>query len=319
MLGFFRVLLCSAALTGLSASFSALAQTDSDGIDAAAPAPAKTDATDAKPVKTETKFKDYTILRLNGEDIKASEAEELWKTLFPGNNAPDFNTFDESIRQNVLRGMISEKLIYQEALKAGFDKSPEVQKRLENLKKQVILQTFMESKSKTLVTDEQLRKLYAEKVAERKDEDEVHARHILVKDEADAKAIVKELKKGADFEQVAKDKSLDKGSGAQGGDLGYFTKDKMVPEFADAAFKLKPGEISQPVKTSFGWHIIKVEDKRKVHVPTFEEMKDELQGELSNKVVQDYVEGLLKKADIKYYSPEGKEKTFSRSLQPKAQ
>lgn len=265
----------------------------------------------------DTKPKDYTILKLGAEEIKYSEAEELWKGLFPGGAAPDFNTFDETVRQNVLRGIVSERLIYQEASKEGFEKSPEVQKRLESLKKQLIMQAYMEAKAKALVSEEQMKKAYAEKIATMKDEEEVRARHILVASEDEAKKLSKDLKKGGDFEKVAKEKSQDKGSGTQGGDLGYFTKDKMVPEFAEAAFKLKVGDISEPVKSSFGWHIIKVEDRRKVKVPGFEEMRDEIQAEISAKAVQDYVETLLKKADIKYYAADGKEKTFSRSLQEK--
>ncbi len=259
--------------------------------------------------------RDFAVIRLGTEEIKNSEAEELWKSLFPGGAAPDFAGFDENIRQNVLRGMVSEKLIYSEAIKEGFDKSDEVKKRLASLEKQLIMQSFMESKAKSLVTEQQLKTAYAEHTAALKNQEEIRARHILVQTEEEARAISKEMKKGGDFEQAAKEKSTDKGSGTQGGDLGYFTKDKMVPEFSEAAYKLKKGEVSDPVKSSFGWHVIKVEDRRPVKVPSFEEMREELQAETSNKAVQEYVEGLLKKADIKYYGSDGKEKQFSRSIE----
>lgn len=286
---------------------------------AKAKAEAKADAAaEVKAAKAEGKHaKDFTVLKLDGEEIKNSEAEEMWKGLFPGGSAPDFNSFDENIRQNVLRGIVSERLLYQEAVKDGFDKSDEVQKRLESLKKQLVIQTFIEHKAKKLITEQQLKTAYAEHLSKLKHQDEIRARHILVNTEEEAKGVQKDLKKGGDFEKIAKDKSIDKGSGAQGGELGWFTKDKMVPEFAEAAFKLKKGETSEPVKTSFGWHIIQVEDRRPIKVPTFEDMRDELQSEVSNKAVQDYVEGLLKKADIKYYGPDGKEREFSRSLQSK--
>lgn len=279
-------------------------------------------APEKKAVKAESKpapksTKDYTVIKVGNEEIKNSEAEELWKGLFPGGTAPDFSSFDENIRQNVLRGIVSERLIYQEAVKEGFDKSEEVQKRLESLKKQLILQSYMQSKTKKLITDAQLKAAYAKRTAALKNEEELRARHVLVASEEDAKSIAKELKKGGDFEKIAKEKSTDKGSAVQGGDLGYFTKDKMVPEFAEAAFKLKKGEISDPVKSGFGWHVIKVEDRRAVKVPSFDDLREELQAEVSNQAVQDFVETLLKKADIKYYNAEGKEQTFSRNLEMK--
>lgn len=271
-------------------------------------------AEDMKPAEP---AKDYTILKLNSEDIKNSDVQEVWKGLFPGGAAPDFNTFDENIRQNVLRGIASEKLIYQEAVKAGVDKSDEVKKRLAALEKQVVMQTFMEQKAKTLVTDDQLKAAYNEKIAGMKGQEEVKARHILVGTEEEAKKIQDELKKGGDFDAIAKEKSTDKGSGANGGDLGWFTKDRMVPAFADAAYKLKKGEVSGPVKSDFGWHIIKLEDRRAIKPPSFDEMKESLRAEATNKSVQGYVEGLLKKADIKYYDEAGKEKDFPRVLTPK--
>src|SRR3972149_11399986 len=98
-------------------------------------------------------------------------------------------------------------------------------------------------------------------------EPEVRARHILVPTEAEAKAVLDEIKKGTDFAELAKQKSKDPGAAAEGGDLGYFAKEQMVPEFAEAAFKMNKGQISEPVKTQFGWHVIKVEDKRTKTVP----------------------------------------------------
>jgi peptidyl-prolyl cis-trans isomerase C len=285
----------------------------------AAKEPAAAPATTATPAPaTQAPLKDYTVIKMGSEEIKNSEVQDIWKGLFPGGSAPDFNSFDENIRQNVLRGLVSERLIYREALKSGIDKSDEVQKRLEAMRKQVIMQAFMEEKAKTLVTDAQLKAAYNEKVAANKGQEEVKARHILVASEDEAKKLVDQIKKGGDFDKLAKEKSTDKGSGANGGELGWFTKDKMVPEFADAAFKLKKGEVSEPVKSAFGWHIIKLEDRRPMQMASFDEMKESLRAEATNKAVQNYVEGLLKSADVKYYSADGTEKPFSRSLAPAA-
>lgn len=283
-------------------------------------------AEDAKPAaakpaaeaKAEAPAKDYTILKMSGEEIKNSEVMDIWKGLFPSGAAPDFAKFDENVRQNVLRSMVSERLIYKEAMKAGFDKNDEVKKRFAQAQKQIIMQAFMEDKAKTLVSDAQLKAAYDQKAAAAKDQEEVKARHILVASEDEAKKISEQLKKGGDFDKIAKDKSTDKGSGANGGDLGWFSKDKMVPEFADAAFKLKKGETSGPVKSSFGWHIIRVEDRRPLQIAKFEDMKEQLRAEATNKAVMDYVEGLMKTADVKYFDPDGKEKAFSTSLAPAA-
>ena len=270
-------------------------------------------AVDVKPAK------DFVIINLGGEEIKLSEVLAIWKGLFKGDSAPDFATFDENVRQNVLRGIVSERLIYKEAVKSGFDKKEDVQKHIEEMKKQVVMQAYMEDKAKSLVTDDQLKAAYDAKVAASKGAEELKARHILVASEDEAKKIEAQLKKGGDFDKIAKEKSADKASGARGGDLGWFTKDKMVAEFADAAYKLKKGEISAPVKSAFGWHIIKLEDRRPVKVPSFDEAKDALKAEVTNKAVQEYIEGLLKAASIKYFDENGKEKDFARTLvQPKA-
>ncbi|MDE3059766.1 MAG: peptidylprolyl isomerase [Pseudomonadota bacterium] len=297
-----------AAVTAL-ATFPALAE------EAKTDAPATSATAPAAPAPS---AKDYTIVRVGGDEIKNSEVLDIWKGLFPTGAAPDFNTFDENIRQNVLRGIVSERLIYAEAVKAGTDKNEDVKKRLAEMQKQVVIQSFMEGKAKDLVTDDQLRAAYAEKVNATKGQEEIKARHILVANEDEARKLRAELKKGADFEKLAREKSADKGSGSNGGELGWFTKDKMVPEFADAAFKLKKGDISEPVKSPFGWHIIQVEDRRPVQPASFEDMKDSLRSELAGKAVQGYVEGLLKKADIKYYSADGAEKPFTASLSPAA-
>lgn len=303
------LLLATAAAFMASPVFATDSTTAAAASPSAAPAAEAIKTTDAAP-------KDYVIIKIGNDSIKNSEVVDIWKGLFPGGAAPDFNHFDETIRQNVLRGLVSERLIYQEAVKSGYDKNPEVQKRLATLQKQVLMQAFMDDKAQQLVTDDQLKAAYEQKAAAAKGQDEVHARHILVGTEQEAQAVAEQLKKGADFVKLAKEKSTDKGSGANGGELGWFTKEKMVPEFADAAYKLKKGETSGPVKSPFGFHIIKVEDRRPMQIASFDEMKESLKAEVANKMVQKYLESMLKGANIKYYSADGKEKPFSTSLTP---
>src|SRR5204863_2536981 len=128
-------------------------------------------------------------------------------------------------------------------------------------------------------------------------EQEVHARHILVETEDEAKAIEAELKKGADFAELAKKESKDPGA-SDGGDLGFFTKDQMVPEFSTVAFALEPGKISDPVKTQFGWHVIKVEEKRARKAPDFEQVKPQIETYVTRKAQADYVAKLRQAAKV---------------------
>src|SRR5436305_4950527 len=128
-------------------------------------------------------------------------------------------------------------------------------------------------------------------------EQEVHARHILVETEDQAKKVTEDLKKGADFAELAKKESKDPGA-SDGGDLGFFTKEQMVPEFSTVAFALEPGKISDPVKTQFGWHIIKVEEKRTRKAPDFEQVKPQIETYVVRKAQADYVAKLREAAKV---------------------
>jgi peptidyl-prolyl cis-trans isomerase C len=142
-----------------------------------------------------------------------------------------------------------------------------------------------------------LHQTYDEAVRSLAGQEEVRARHILVEGEDEAKAILEQLKGGADFATLAKEKSKDPGA-AEGGDLGYFTKDQMVPEFADVAFKMYPGQLSNPVKTQFGWHVIKVEDRRTKQPPEFDKVKDQIEAFLTRKAQTDFITKLRQNAKI---------------------
>jgi peptidyl-prolyl cis-trans isomerase C len=129
-------------------------------------------------------------------------------------------------------------------------------------------------------------------------EEEVSARHILVETEDQAKTVLADLKKGGDFAAIAKERSKDPGSKEKGGDLGFFSKDQMVPEFAEVAYKLDKGQLSDPVKTQFGWHIIKVEDKRKKQLPEFDKVKDQIQTFVQRRAQAELIQKLRADAKI---------------------
>jgi peptidyl-prolyl cis-trans isomerase C len=157
----------------------------------------------------------------------------------------------------------------------GMGSTIEFARKLAYAKTKLLMETLLQEEVKTAVTDKALRELYDQAVKDMGKEQEVRAHHILVETEDEAKAILTQLKGGTDFATLAKEKSKDPGA-ASGGDLGYFTKDQMVPEFAEVAFKLEKGQLSDPVKTQFGWHIIRTDDRRNKPVPEYDKVKPQL-------------------------------------------
>ena len=166
----------------------------------------------------------------------------------------------------------------------------------------LLMEQLLQAEAKTAITPEAMKKVYDEAIAQVKKEQEVRARHILVETEDEAKAVLAELKAGKDFAELAKAKSKDPGS-SDGGDLGYFTREQMVPEFAEVAFKLDKGAISDPVKSQFGWHIIKVEDKRDRQPPEFDKVKEQIEQYLVRKSQAEMITKLRAAAKIDRVAP----------------
>ena len=160
----------------------------------------------------------------------------------------------------------------------------------------ILMEAMLTRIAKTATDDKSLHAIYDTAAKAQKPEEEIHARHILVATEADAQAVLKRLKAGEDFAKVAKETSKDPGS--EGGDLGWFTKERMVPAFADAAFKLKDGELSDPVKSQFGWHVIQVEGHRQKTFPPFDQVKDQIIRYSIQKAQSDLIIDLRKGAKI---------------------
>ena len=158
-------------------------------------------------------------------------------------------------------------LVSQAAEKKNLADSAEFKRRQAFLRNKLLMGALLQQHSKEAVTEEEMRKVYDDAVKQMSAEEEVRASHILVETEDEAKAIVEQLKGGADFATLAKEKSKDPGSAAKGGDLDFMGKSELVPEFAEVAFKMFPGQTSNPVKTQFGWHIIKLEEKRNRQPP----------------------------------------------------
>jgi len=236
---------------------------------------------------------DSVIARVNGVPIHESDITLAEDEV--GSSMPQM-TPDQK-REYLITYLSDVVLLAEAAEKQNIADRDDVKHRIAFERSKVLMETLLQDTGKAALTDEAMHKVYDEAVKQMPPEEEVHARHILVPTEDEAKAIEAELKKGADFATLAKEKSKDPGA-ADGGDLGYFTKEQMVPEFSEAAFKLDKGQISDPVHTQFGWHIIKVEDKRIKPTPTFDQVKPQLENFVAHKAQAELVENLRKAATI---------------------
>jgi peptidyl-prolyl cis-trans isomerase C len=236
---------------------------------------------------------DPVVARVNGVEIRASDIavaeEDIGSNLsqMPPANKRDYVTTFLADMMLVAKAAEDKKVQDADAFK----------RRLTYFRNKILMEVLLQQEAKAAITDAALHKLYDDATKQMTAEKEVRARHILVETEDEAKAILAELKGGADFAELAKKKSKDPGA-ADGGDLGYFTKDQMVPEFAEVAFKLEKGQISDPIKTQFGWHIIKVEDKRDRPVPEFDKVREQLESYLSRRAQAELIAKLRADAKI---------------------
>lgn len=204
----------------------------------------------------------------------------------------------------LLDNLIREQLLAEAGRKDNLGKDPEVQLAMKNAETRIIAQTYALRQTIKQVTDQQAQSRYNELKKEYKPVEEIRARHILVASYDDANALLADLKAGKKFEELAAEKSKDPGA-QNGGDLGFFRKDDMVPEFSDVAFKLKPGQVSQPVQTQFGWHVIKVEEKRMSKAPDFDQVKDDIKGRLADEALSKLLQKLATSAKISRFDPDG--------------
>jgi peptidyl-prolyl cis-trans isomerase C len=237
---------------------------------------------------------DAVVARVNGVDIRESDIAFAEEEI--GGNMPSIPP--EQKRDYLINYLVDVIVLSQAAEKQKLDDRPDVKHRLAFDRNRLLMEALLQDAGRAALSDEAEHKLYDEAVKQVKAEEEVHARHILVVSEDEAKAILAQLKGGADFVALAKEKSKDPGSAESGGDLGYFTKEQMVPEFAEVAFKLDKGQLSDPVKTQFGWHIIKVEDKRIKPTPTFEQVKPQIENYIAHRAQAELVENLRKMANV---------------------
>lgn len=245
---------------------------------------------------------DPVVARVNGAEIHRSDVQREIGMLGPQAQQVPL----QMLYPQVLQRMIATKLVATQGYAQKLQNDPEVKDKMKDAEMQIVAETYVHRAVQPKITDAKVKARYDELAAKYKPQDEVRARHILVKTEDAANDIIKQLKGGADFAKLATEKSEDKGSAKQGGDLGYFTKDAMVKPFADAAFDMKPGEVSdKPVKTEFGYHVIKVEDKRKSSAPQLAEVKDQIMNKLGQEETDALVKSLQDKAKIEKFNLDG--------------
>ncbi len=242
------------------------------------------------------------VARVNGQDIRLDEvqAEALRLPEELRGMAPQM-LFPLLVDQ-----MITQKAITQAARAAGLDRDPDVAARIRRAEEEALQQALITRAVAPVMSEEALRARYQREIAGRPAEEEVRARHILVPSEAEARTALAEARRaGADFAEVARRRSTGPGS-REGGDLGFFKRGDMIPEFAEAAFAMQPGQISQnPVRTQFGWHVIKVEERRAVAAAPFEEAREALRQSAFEEGVNAEVERIRAAARIERFGMDG--------------
>jgi peptidyl-prolyl cis-trans isomerase C len=245
------------------------------------------------------KAEDKVVVVINGHEIKTSEVEIAAEDI-----ALQLGDLPAKLRYPFLIEYLVERhLLAQAAVKQGIADTEEYKQRLAFYQAKALRDAYFNSTIKPSITDDEVKAAYDKEASKVKVSERVRARHILVQTEKEARDVLARLNKGEKFEDIAKQVSLD-GSKDYGGDLGYFSAEEMVPEFSKAAFSLKIGETSEPVKTDYGWHVIKVEDRKQGGAQPFDQVKSGIKAVLMRKKVQDIVTELRKEAKIEIVDPD---------------
>ena len=242
------------------------------------------------------KASDKVVVNVDGKPITEADMKLAESEI----GAELANLPPEVRRRALAEYLIDNQLFANAAEAAKLGDTPEFQTHMAYLRQRALREQFFEKTLKGSVSEDEAKKIYNARVIELKPETEFAARHILVDNEAKAKELRAKIVAGADFQQVAKENSSDTGSKEQGGLLGYFGVGQMVPEFEAAVAKMQKGEVSEPVKTNFGWHIIKLEDRRAKQPPTFDQVKETIMNSLAVRKAQEKSAELRGKAKVEY-------------------
>lgn len=244
---------------------------------------------------------DTVVGTVDGQPVTEADLEQALSDL-----DPQFSRLPpEQRRAAALSAIIEIRLIAGKAAAEGLDKTPEFQRRMDFLRARTLHSALVDAEVAKKITDEEIRARYDQEVANTPPTNEVKARHILVKTKEEAQEIVKQLEGGADFEKLANEKTNDPSGKTSGGDLGWFGPGQMVPEFEKAAFALNAGEYTkEPVQSQFGWHVIKVEDKRTKQPPAFDQVKEQVRSLLLREKYFALVKSVRDAAKVEIADPE---------------
>jgi peptidyl-prolyl cis-trans isomerase C len=242
------------------------------------------------------------VARVDGTELHLSDVEAAQQSLPPQAQKMPF----PQIYPALLERLVDGALITEAGRKEHLERDPELQLRLKRYEDRLVQEAYLNQAIKAAASEDQLKARYQTYAKDKAGQEEVQAQHILVKTEAEAKSVIAELDKGTDFGELAKKYSTDSSASA-GGDLGYFKRDEMVKDFADAAFALPAGKYTAtPVKTEFGWHVIKVEDHRVSTPPSFDEARQEVSQLVARDAVDAKLKELRRTAKIETYGLDGK-------------
>lgn len=243
---------------------------------------------------------DPLVATVDGQEIRQADVTGYVATLPPqAQQLPR-----EQLLPLVLQELVSTKILVKLARREGLDQDAEFERQMSFAAEQILRQLFLERLSDTTVNDEAIQKYYDDNIGSAEGDVEVRARHILLETKEDALAVAEEIEAGGDFEQLARDRSTGPSAPA-GGDLGYFAKEAMVAPFAEAAFAMGVGDISEPVQTRFGWHVIKVEDRRETAPPPLDQVRDQITQQVFRQVVQDVISGERANSEVIFFDAQG--------------
>lgn len=237
------------------------------------------------------------VAEINGKPVYESEAKQQLFILTKGNKDAVFDDLDSQSKMVVLREIAAQRLILEEAKNKGLEKDATIKKQIENFQKNILKQALLNEIAQKASTDEKVQAYYEQLSKEIDGKTEIRVKHILVDTQEEAEEIKANLT-SANFEKVASEKSKDKASAERGGDLGFLISGNMIKEFEDALMKLSPGQISQPVQTNLGWHLIMMVEKHIAEPAKFEQVKAKLAQDLAAKAIKEYVDTLLSTTEI---------------------
>lgn len=237
---------------------------------------------------------DKVIATVNGSDVTESQL-----TIAAAQSKIDIKTISAEQKKLLTEALVNRQLVLDAAIKNNYDKTPDMVSHIKALSDSYIAASYLTTVAEKMQSTEEEKKAYYDKNVLANVSKEYKARHILLKTEAEAKALIAELNGGADFSKLAKEKSIDSGSGANGGDLGWFTKQAMVPSFSQAVANMKKGELNNTaIKSEFGWHVIILDDERTLTPPEYDTVKDEIDKILIKEKLNTYLGDLNAKASI---------------------